>query len=62
MEGLASVTGNGGIQAVKLQTEYAIRAAKMQQDAMNLQGDLAMKLIQTATADPAVGQNLNLLA
>ncbi|MCC6489516.1 MAG: hypothetical protein IT365_13265 [Candidatus Hydrogenedentes bacterium] len=64
MAGISSISGIGaGIEAIRLETEFQALALRRQVDALNLQGDLAIQLIQSAVVtDPSVGQNLDVLA
>ena len=64
MAGISSISGIGaGIEAIRLETEFQALAIRRQVDALNLQGDLAIQLIQSAVVtDPSVGQNLDVLA
>lgn len=64
MAGASSISGIGaGIEAIRLQTEFQALAIRRQVDTLNLQGDLALQLIQSAVvSDPSVGQNLDVLA
>ena len=64
MAGISSISGIGaGIEAVRLETEFQALALRRQVDALNLQGDLAIQLIQSAVVtDPSVGQSLDVIA
>ena len=64
MAGISSISGIGaGIEAIRLETEFQALALRRQVDVLNLQGDLAMRLIESAViTDPSVGQNLDVLA
>ena len=56
---MAGITGLSGISGAQLQTEFQVRVAVLQKDAAELEGDLALKLIASASIDPAVGQQLS---
>jgi hypothetical protein len=59
---MASVSGIGpGIQGAQLANDYQAAVLRLQKDAVQLQGSLALQLIEAAaTGDPAVGGNLNI--
>lgn len=60
---MSSVSALGGaLQALQIQTQYAARTAKIQIDAISLQGDLALQLLQSASVDPSYAQNLDVSA
>ncbi|MBI1319200.1 MAG: hypothetical protein GC168_09685 [Candidatus Hydrogenedens sp.] len=56
MAGIPSVGATTA--ALRFQAEYSGRVAKLQLDAVEQQGDLALQLIQSASVD--TGQNLNI--
>jgi len=64
MAGISSIAALGaGLEGARLATEYEALAIQRQVDALNLQGDLALQLIESAVvADAAVGANLNVTA
>jgi hypothetical protein len=56
---MSSISGiGGGIASIQFAAEYSARVAVLQKDATEQQGDLALKLIQSASLD--TGQNLNI--
>jgi len=59
MAGIPAVGSVGGLENLQIQAEYSARVAKMTQDAVDLQGNLALKLIQSAAASSS-GNNLNI--
>lgn len=59
MAGISAIGSGGGIENLQIQAEYTARIAKMTQNAVDLQGNLALKLIQSTTALSA-GNNLNI--
>lgn len=58
MPGISAV--GGSLPSAVFQAEYAARAAKLQQDAINQQGDLALKLIASSSAATGTGQQLDI--
>ncbi len=64
MAGASSIAALGaGLESARLETEYQALALRRQVDALNLQGDLALQLIQSAViTDQAVGANLDVTA
>ena len=64
MEGsfMAGVSGVGGASGVQFEAQLAAKTAKLQKDTMEMQGDMAQKLIQSAVTNPNVGRNLNIQA
>lgn len=58
MAGIPSV--GGGVSNVQFQAQMAAKTVKLQKDTMEMQGDMAQKLIQSAVANPNVGRNLNI--
>ncbi|MCC6145870.1 MAG: hypothetical protein IT368_18840 [Candidatus Hydrogenedentes bacterium] len=61
MAGIAGVAGAvSGIQSLKFEAEYQARVLATQKDVMELQGNMALQLIQSAGVDPAVGGNINI--
>ena len=64
MAGISSIAALGaGLESARLATEYQALAIRRQVDALNLQGDLALQLIESAVVtDAAVGGNLNVIA
>jgi hypothetical protein len=61
MAGVSSIAAlSAGLESAHLATEFQALAIRRQVDALNLQGDLAILLIQSAViTDPAVGANLD---
>ncbi|GMV91134.1 MAG: hypothetical protein AMXMBFR82_09120 [Candidatus Hydrogenedentota bacterium] len=64
MAGVSSIAALGaGLESARLATEYQALALRKQVEALNLQGDLALQLIQSAViTDSAVGANLDVTA
>jgi hypothetical protein len=61
MAGIAGIGGAiTGIQNLKFEAEYQARVLATQKDVMELQGKMALQLIQSSGIDPAVGGNLNI--
>ena len=58
MQGVGAI-GQGASGAAKLEAEYLMRVLSMQKDAIRQQGQMAIKLIEAATVDAAVGSNLS---
>ncbi len=48
MDGISGVGSAGGIAALRLAAEYQARVLKTQQETLSLQGQLALKLIESA--------------
>lgn len=61
MAGVSSIAAlSAGLENARLATEIQALAIRRQVDALNLQGELAIQLIQSAViTDPAVGANLD---
>jgi len=59
---MAGISATGSIAAGQINSQYQVLALKKQLDASKLIGDSAVQLIQSASVDPAVGKNVNLLA
>jgi hypothetical protein len=59
MSGIEAVGGGATLSTSQISAEYQIRAAKLQKDAVDLAGHLAVQLIESARLDPEVGVNLN---
>ena len=57
MEGISSA---GSMSAMQVQVQLQTRIMSMQKDMVEEQGELALELLQAATADPAVGRNVNI--
>jgi hypothetical protein len=53
---------NTALSTTQVQSQYQVAAAKKGMDAQKLIGESAVKLIQSASVDPNVGQNLNVMA
>lgn len=56
MAGIPSIGGIGPSASADFATERTMKVAKMVKDAVDMQGDMAVKLIESAT----VGQKLNI--
>lgn len=61
MTGLQGVSG-GGVSRTTMQSQLQITALRQQKNMMKEQGEMAVKLIQSAKLDPAVGNHLNVVA
>ncbi|MBP8129426.1 MAG: hypothetical protein KA184_07570 [Candidatus Hydrogenedentes bacterium] len=48
MDGISGVGSAGSIAALRLAAEYQARVLKTQQETLSLQGQLALKLIESA--------------
>ncbi len=62
MAGVSSISGGASMSASQIQNARTVAAVKLQKDAVDFQGDMAMKLLQSVSSDPAVGRNLNVKA
>jgi len=51
---------NSALSTVALHTQYQVVAAKKSMDTQCLLGEAALKLIQSASIDPNIGQKLNI--
>ncbi len=61
MTGISSIeAAAGSVSSLQFQTELTARVASMQKDAVDMQGDMAMKLIEAASTTPQVGSQLNI--
>lgn len=61
MQGCGAVQ-TGQMSNVELAAKYDVAVAKKAQNVQKEMGNNAMKLIASASVDPQVGQNLNVLA
>jgi hypothetical protein len=61
MAGVSSIAAlSAGLESARLATEFQALAIRRQVDALNLEGGLAIQLIQAAViTDAAVGSNLD---
>lgn len=59
MVGIAGLTGMDNAAALPLKVQYQAQVAKLQKDAIDMQGDLALQLIESASTN-AVGKQLDL--
>ncbi|MBI2424642.1 MAG: hypothetical protein HYV27_17560 [Candidatus Hydrogenedentes bacterium] len=57
---MAGIPSIGGIGAAQFQAQYQAATLKLQKDAIDLQGDLALQLIASASVPTGTGQNLDL--
>lgn len=57
MAAISSVGTAGGPSATQFQAEYQAKVAKLQKDATDMQGDMAMKLIESAAVTPPRSAN-----
>lgn len=53
---------NTALQTTRIQGNYQVAALKKSQNTQEMLGKAAIQLIQSATIDPGVGQQLNVLA
>lgn len=56
----AGVGAAGLLSALNLRIEYQARVAKLLQEAVNMEGELALQLIQAVATNPDVGANLDI--
>lgn len=57
---MAGISGLGStLSAQEIQLQRSVQTAKLLKDATQLEGDLALKLLDSATVD-GTGQNLNI--
>ena len=58
---MAGISGVGGatLSAQQIELQRTVQVAKLQKDAVELQGDLALQLLQSAQVS-GTGQNLNI--
>ena len=58
---MAGISGVGGptLSAQQIELQRTVQVAKLQKDAVDLQGDLALQLLQSAQVS-GTGQNLNI--
>lgn len=54
---MSGISGVGGLSGIRFEAEYAARVAKLQKDAVDLQGKLSLQLIAASTGD--TGQNFD---
>lgn len=59
MDGVSAIGNSSGIESLRLAAEYQARVLKTQQVTMNLQGELALRLIESAVV-PVSEQRLDL--
>lgn len=57
---MAGISATGGVSGVQFQTEVQMQVMKLQKDTMNMQGDMALKLLESAVVPQASGQQLNI--
>ena len=61
---MAGISATGGVSAamsnLELQTQMSAQVASLQKDAIEMQGDMALQLIQSAATTTGVGQQLNI--
>ncbi len=57
---MAEITGLSAVSGSQFQAEFQARVASLQKDAAELEGELALKLIESASIDPAVGRQLDI--
>ena len=50
------------LSTMEFNAERDVRTVKMIKDAVDMQGDMALKLIDSAVIDPDVGQHLDIQA
>ena len=61
MAGLSGISSVGpGLTGVRIATELQVAAVSRTKDALEFQGEAALQLIESASIDPDVGQNLDL--
>lgn len=60
MAGISAISGiASGLSAARISTELQVAAIGRAKDALELQGESAIKLIESAVIDSAVGQNID---
>lgn len=60
MAGISAITGlSAGLTAARISTELQIAAIGRTKDAIEFQGEAAIRLIESAVVDPNVGQNFD---
>lgn len=58
---MSSISGIGPtLSTAQLQMAYDARVASLQKDALQMSGEMSQQLIESAMADPAVGQKINI--
>ncbi len=57
---MAGIPSVGGVSGLQFEAQLAAKTVKLQKDAMEMQGDMAQKLIQSAVANQSVGRNLDI--
>ena len=62
MPSIGSVGGNVMNSPAVIQARISVAALKKQKDVVNQMGDMALKLVQSASIDPNVGSRINLQA
>lgn len=60
MAGIAPVGGAPTLTSTQLSAEYQAKTLKLAQDATELQGDLALQLIESASSADGTGGRLNI--
>lgn len=60
MSGISAAGGAAGIQSLQFQAEYQAKAVALQKEAIDLQGQSALQLIQSAGVQGAGGQQLDI--
>jgi NADH dehydrogenase FAD-containing subunit len=60
MAGIASIGGSAGTSGVQFEAELQTRVMKLQKDAVDMQGDMALKLLESAAGATSTGQQLNI--
>jgi len=60
MAGISAVGDAGSVSNLQFQNEYQVKVAKLQKDAVDFQGDMAMQLIQSATVAAPSGNTLDI--
>ena len=60
MAGISAIAGIGsGLTAARISTELLVATVARTKDALEFQGEAAIKLIEAAVVDTAVGQNFD---
>lgn len=62
MAGMQAIGAAVGVSNLQFETERAVRVAKLHKDIVNLEGNLALRLIQSAVIDPDDGRHLDVQA
>ncbi len=62
MAAISGIEGSGSTKSVELAMEYQARVLKMQKDALNMQGEMALELINAVAAPSSAGHQIDVRA